>query len=173
MPAFAQSTSILPYSRHPDPRIHSCTFFSSVVIRFKSVGSAPIMKQNFFKITSSHKFQAVVQFLRKELRWKPGEPLVRLSRFFSFVWLRGMTEILSVCVGSLLISIRRLRLPRMIRSPHCSRFVCVPLSIPGKRRAQPSTSHCDRSLAVLQYGWTSDSQLQVSRRVSSHTRFAY
>lgn len=47
-----------------------------VVIRFKSVGSAPIMKQNFFKITSSHKFQAVVQFLRKELRWKQGDPLV-------------------------------------------------------------------------------------------------
>lgn len=47
-----------------------------VVIRFKSVGSAPIMKQNFFKITASHKFQAVVQFLRKELRWKAEDPLV-------------------------------------------------------------------------------------------------
>ncbi|KAG7441415.1 ubiquitin-like protein [Guyanagaster necrorhizus] len=33
------------------------------------------MKQNFFKITSSNRFQAVIQFLRKELAWKAGEPL--------------------------------------------------------------------------------------------------
>jgi len=36
------------------------------------------MKQNFFKITASNRFQAVVQFLRKELGWKPSDPLVRL-----------------------------------------------------------------------------------------------
>ncbi|KAK0186713.1 ubiquitin-like autophagy protein Apg12-domain-containing protein [Armillaria mellea] len=40
-----------------------------VIVRFKAVGNAPIMKQNFFKIT------AVIQFLRKELAWKAGEPL--------------------------------------------------------------------------------------------------
>ena len=35
------------------------------------------MKQNFYKITASNRFQAVIQFLRKELAWKPGDPLVR------------------------------------------------------------------------------------------------
>jgi len=49
-----------------------------VIVRFKAVGNAPIMKQNFFKVTVSNRFQAVIQFLRKELGWKAGEPLVRL-----------------------------------------------------------------------------------------------
>ncbi|RXW20401.1 hypothetical protein EST38_g5453 [Candolleomyces aberdarensis] len=48
---------------------------SKVVVRFKAVGNAPIMKQNFYKITSSNRFQAVIQFLRKELGWQAGEPL--------------------------------------------------------------------------------------------------
>lgn len=48
-----------------------------VVVRFKAVGNAPIMKQNFFKVTVSNRFQAVIQFLRKELGWKAGDPLVR------------------------------------------------------------------------------------------------
>ncbi|KAF8122409.1 putative ubiquitin-like modifier [Boletus edulis] len=48
---------------------------SKVVVRFKAVGNAPIMKQNFYKITAANRFQAVIQFLRKELGWKTGEPL--------------------------------------------------------------------------------------------------
>ncbi|KAH9919486.1 APG12-domain-containing protein [Epithele typhae] len=48
---------------------------SKVVVRFKAVGNAPIMKQNFYKITASNRFQAVIQFLRKELGWKQGDPL--------------------------------------------------------------------------------------------------
>ena len=52
---------------------------SSVVVRFKAVGNAPIMKQNFYKITSSNRFQAVIQFLRKELGWAANEPLVRVQ----------------------------------------------------------------------------------------------
>jgi len=55
-----------------------------VVVRFKAVGNAPIMKQNFYKITASNRFQAVIQFLRKELQWKPGEPLVRARLLFFF-----------------------------------------------------------------------------------------
>jgi ubiquitin-like protein ATG12 len=47
----------------------------SVVVRFKAVGNAPIMKQNFYKITASNRFQAVIQFLRKELGWKSSDPL--------------------------------------------------------------------------------------------------
>ncbi|KAG6864819.1 hypothetical protein C0991_006940 [Blastosporella zonata] len=48
---------------------------SKVIVRFKAVGNAPIMKQNFYKITSSNRFQAVIQFLRKELGWQAGDPL--------------------------------------------------------------------------------------------------
>ncbi|KAA1110030.1 hypothetical protein PGT21_007204 [Puccinia graminis f. sp. tritici] len=51
---------------------------SKVVVRFKATGSAPIMKQNFFKITSSNRFQAVIAFLRKELGLKPTDPVVRI-----------------------------------------------------------------------------------------------
>ena len=36
------------------------------------------MRQNFYKITASNRFQAVIQFLRKELGWKAGDPLVRI-----------------------------------------------------------------------------------------------
>ncbi|KAJ3534628.1 hypothetical protein NMY22_g6842 [Coprinellus aureogranulatus] len=48
---------------------------SKVVVRFKAIGNAPIMRQNFYKITSSQRFQLVIQFLRKELGWQSGEPL--------------------------------------------------------------------------------------------------
>jgi len=48
---------------------------SKVVVRFKAVGNAPIMRQNFYKITASNRFQAVIQFLRKELGWKAGDSL--------------------------------------------------------------------------------------------------
>ncbi|KAF8500121.1 ubiquitin-like autophagy protein Apg12-domain-containing protein [Gautieria morchelliformis] len=48
---------------------------SKVVVRFKAVGNAPIMKQNFYKITAANRFQAVIQFLRKELGWKAADPL--------------------------------------------------------------------------------------------------
>lgn len=54
-----------------------CPLLIAVVVRFKAVGNAPIMKQNFYKITASNRFQTVIQFLRKELGWKSGDPLVR------------------------------------------------------------------------------------------------
>ncbi|GAA5971605.1 hypothetical protein JCM8115_001027 [Rhodotorula mucilaginosa] len=48
---------------------------SKVVVRFKATGNAPIMKQNFYKITASNQFRTVTAFLRKELGWKPSDPL--------------------------------------------------------------------------------------------------
>lgn len=51
---------------------HSADTSPPVVIRFKSIGSAPILKQPFYKITASHKYSAVVAFLRKELSWEAG-----------------------------------------------------------------------------------------------------
>ncbi|KAG6842990.1 hypothetical protein H0H87_008777, partial [Tephrocybe sp. NHM501043] len=53
-----------------------------------SVGNAPIMKQNFYKITSSNRFQAVIQFLRKELGWQAGDPpRAFLNPCFTYVYL--------------------------------------------------------------------------------------
>lgn len=51
----------------------------AVIVRFRAVGNAPIMKQNFYKITAQNRFQTVIQFLRKELGWKPTDPLVSIQ----------------------------------------------------------------------------------------------
>lgn len=51
-------------------------WFELVVVRFRAVGNAPILKQNMYKITASNKFLAVIQFLRKELNYKHSDPLV-------------------------------------------------------------------------------------------------
>ncbi|SPO32656.1 probable Autophagy-related protein 12 [Ustilago trichophora] len=48
---------------------------SKVVVRFKAIGNAPIMKNNYFRITAFNRFQAVIQFLRKELNFKPSDSL--------------------------------------------------------------------------------------------------
>ncbi|KAF9559970.1 APG12-domain-containing protein [Agrocybe pediades] len=48
---------------------------TKVVVRFRGVGNAPIMRQNVYTIAASHRFQAVIQFLRRKLAWQKGEPL--------------------------------------------------------------------------------------------------
>ncbi|KAI8367605.1 APG12-domain-containing protein [Radiomyces spectabilis] len=48
---------------------------SKVVVRFRAIGNAPILKQSFYKITASNKFQTVIQFLRKELKYQGTDPL--------------------------------------------------------------------------------------------------
>ncbi|CAI2177113.1 10515_t:CDS:2 [Funneliformis geosporum] len=48
---------------------------AKVIVRFRAIGNAPILKQNLYKISASNKFQAVIQFLRKELNYKASEPL--------------------------------------------------------------------------------------------------
>ncbi|WVR07838.1 ubiquitin-like protein ATG12 [Kwoniella sp. DSM 27419] len=48
---------------------------TKVVVRFKSIGSAPIMKNNVFKATAGHKFHAVALFLRSQLGLKKDDPL--------------------------------------------------------------------------------------------------
>ena len=65
---------------------------NAVVVRFKGVGNAPIMRQNMYKITATNRFQAVIQFLRKELGWQGGEPLVRL--FFSWLEIVMLTDVI-------------------------------------------------------------------------------
>lgn len=49
----------------------------AVVIRFAPAGNAPVLRNKFYKITASNRFQSVIQFLRKELGWKPQDSLVR------------------------------------------------------------------------------------------------
>ncbi|KAG7571482.1 hypothetical protein FFLO_00498 [Filobasidium floriforme] len=59
---------------------------TKVIVRFKSVGSAPIMKQNYYKITGSHPFSAVHTFLRKELGWgKPGGTSATGGELFLYI----------------------------------------------------------------------------------------
>ncbi|CAO3669043.1 unnamed protein product [Rhizopus stolonifer] len=48
---------------------------SKVIVIFQSIGNAPILKQKIFKLSASSKFQFVIQFLRKELRYKGSDPL--------------------------------------------------------------------------------------------------
>lgn len=50
-----------------------------VVIWFRPTGSAPILKQNKFKIASTSRFRAIGEFLRRQLHIeKSTDPLVRL-----------------------------------------------------------------------------------------------
>jgi ubiquitin-like protein ATG12 len=46
-----------------------------VLVRFRPVGSAPQLKRDVRKISSTQKFEAVVSFLRKTLAIGPGEGL--------------------------------------------------------------------------------------------------
>ncbi|KAJ1816905.1 Ubiquitin-like protein [Coemansia sp. S610] len=46
-----------------------------IVVRFKSIGNAPILKKAVYKISSAQRFQALIMFLRKELGYKPSDPL--------------------------------------------------------------------------------------------------
>ncbi|KAK0523685.1 Ubiquitin-like protein [Tilletia horrida] len=48
---------------------------TKVVVRFKAIGNAPIMKTNHFRITAFNRFSVVIQFLRKELGWKQSDAL--------------------------------------------------------------------------------------------------
>ncbi|EXX75816.1 hypothetical protein RirG_038670 [Rhizophagus irregularis DAOM 197198w] len=50
-----------------------------VIVRFRAIGNAPILKQNLYKINASNKFQAVIQFLRRELNYKASDPLCIFS----------------------------------------------------------------------------------------------
>ena len=44
-----------------------------VTVRFKAVGSAPILRQQVYKISASQRFETVVNFLRTRLKCPPSE----------------------------------------------------------------------------------------------------
>lgn len=51
-----------------------------VQVHFRAAGSAPIMKKNKFMVKASHPFSHVVHFLRRTLKYKEGDSLVRPPR---------------------------------------------------------------------------------------------
>lgn len=82
-------TGLFNHTRHRDyPANHT---LSPVVVRFKSIGAAPIMKNNVFKITAGNKFQAVIVFLRGQLGLKESDPLVSPVMHWNgwMLWLCG------------------------------------------------------------------------------------
>lgn len=89
----------------------------TVVVLFKAIGNAPILKQKFYKITAANRFQAVIQFLRRELGYKPGDPLVRALPLLYLVLNADSFD--GWC--SSLISTMRSRLRRMTRLSTCIR----------------------------------------------------
>jgi ubiquitin-like protein ATG12 len=46
-----------------------------VVIFFKHTGNAPELRQKKFKLMATASFQSVIDFLRKQLKCKPTDPL--------------------------------------------------------------------------------------------------
>ncbi|KAI8387035.1 ubiquitin-like protein Atg12 [Blakeslea trispora] len=52
---------------------------TKVIVIFRAIGNAPILKQKIFKLTASNKFQTVIQFLRKQLRYQGSDPLASMK----------------------------------------------------------------------------------------------
>jgi ubiquitin-like protein ATG12 len=46
-----------------------------ITVRFKAIGSAPILKQQVYRISSDQKFSVLVKFLRKQLKYKASDSL--------------------------------------------------------------------------------------------------
>lgn len=46
-----------------------------ITIRFKSIGSTPILKQQIYKIGSDQKFSVLVKFLRRQLKYRSSDSL--------------------------------------------------------------------------------------------------
>jgi ubiquitin-like protein ATG12 len=116
------------------------------------------MKQNFFRVTVSNRFQAVIQFLRKELNWKAGEPLV--SQFLNWI-VHGLRPALrgrSLCDASDLIIISsQFTYINLAFSPApddtiANLYRVSPVAC-SSRRAETNTS------TVVRDGWTPHSKL--------------
>jgi hypothetical protein len=54
----------------------------TVVIFYKSAGNAPKLKTKKFKFPITTKFQNIIEFLRKQLKYSPMDPLVRTRVFW-------------------------------------------------------------------------------------------
>src|ERR1700722_12938470 len=54
---------------------NSHSSLSPVIVHFKAVGSAPLLKQSKFRVSKDQSFSALADFLRKQLKYTPREPL--------------------------------------------------------------------------------------------------
>ncbi|KAK9239296.1 ubiquitin-like autophagy protein Apg12-domain-containing protein [Lipomyces kononenkoae] len=61
------ATGALDVYAHPAPR--------KVGIKFRAIGSAPILSHPVARITASQRFEVVVRFLRRQLKCKDTDPL--------------------------------------------------------------------------------------------------
>ncbi|KAJ1954839.1 Ubiquitin-like protein [Dipsacomyces acuminosporus] len=64
-----------PLSTRSAPSAAPANQAKKVVVRFRSIGNAPILKKSVYKISATQRFQALILFLRKELGYKSSEPL--------------------------------------------------------------------------------------------------
>eukprot|EP00300_Choanocystis_sp_HF-7_P008328 c15853_g1_i3.p1 GENE.c15853_g1_i3~~c15853_g1_i3.p1 ORF type:complete len:115 (+),score=13.84 c15853_g1_i3:37-381(+) len=46
-----------------------------VIVKLMPTGNAPILKQSKFKVSASDSFQFIIDFLRKQLKFKPTDSL--------------------------------------------------------------------------------------------------
>lgn len=134
----------------------------AVVVRFKATGNAPIMKQNFYKITASNQFRTVIAFLRKELGWKPADSLVRPSPSSSSSARSARLLTSSPRTHSSSTSTRPSRLHPTTRSPTCSRCARAgPLFRSSSSRPPPADSLSLLAHAVLRHRGPPHRQLQL------------
>lgn len=54
--------------------IHGSNVLLLVIVFFRPVGNAPLLKQNKFKISSNQMFQSITDFLRRQLRTATTSP---------------------------------------------------------------------------------------------------
>ncbi|PWN19566.1 APG12-domain-containing protein [Microstroma glucosiphilum] len=67
-----QQQQLIPPTSLPALSLYTQRDTSKVLVKFKAIGAAPIMKNNSFRITAFNKFHAVVVFLRNQLGEKTG-----------------------------------------------------------------------------------------------------
>ena len=79
--SFSEADSPKRYRRVVHPTLHylNSDMPRTVVVQFRATGNAPILKQKFYKISAPQQFRTVINFLRKELNYKPQDPLVKLG----------------------------------------------------------------------------------------------
>lgn len=68
-----------------------------ITIRFRAIGSTPILHQTVYKINSSQKFSALVKFLRRQLKFSNSQSLFC---YINSSFAPGLDEIIGNLYGS-------------------------------------------------------------------------
>ena len=56
-------------------------FLDVVIVNFKAVGAAPLLKQTKFRVSSEQTVSALYDFLRRQLNYTGTDPLVPLKTY--------------------------------------------------------------------------------------------